>query len=783
MRHALRMTSAPGCATNPRSNFRKTSMRHGRTLPGLLAVLALAVPLPADADVTVIVGPTPIPGGSARGGTDITVVNEKLAFALAVSSSVPYGVPRGAIVDVAPVVDGRIGPDRVVFADFIPNNWSAWPNTYQKVDIVDRGPTQVVIRTRRDWGLVTIATTYTLLAASDHVDIQTTMTNGGDTPLMNLLSGLTLWPSSGYLLAVPGLQGVHHGPAAGALSDRVVAYDADWTVSLHAPYLTDVGQGSRDLLQRHTLNPGESRSFHGWLQVGASGNLAPVVGAEIERRHLRAGRLEGAVTAKGGAPVDQPVVIVEKMGKPYAWVLGEHGRYSLALPAGNYSLYATARNHTQTGRIPATIVADATQTQDFQGLQGPGRIRVAVSEAHDRRPLDARLAIVKGQQPVVEFLGRKTFFTELASTGRVEIAIAPGHYVLAISSGGGFLGPAREVPVDVVSGETVALEVALERRFDPAQLGWYSADLHHHADQAEAVTQPENLARSQLAAGLDVLFVSDHDSVVNHPILKAIAERRGVAFLPGVELSPSWGHFNAYPIAPGQSLSIDTSTASVDAVIAEGRRMGADVVQVNHPFIPYGYFSSVAAGVAPGGFSPGFDLIEMNAEVGDDNRVYHRLWEYWNEGRHYYLSAGTDTHDVWNFTSGRIRAYVHIDGPLTGESFAAALKAGHGYVSHGPLVQPSVQFGTSLATKPGKPARLAFDLQSVAGLKYAQLIGAGKVLQSRSFRRGTGRANVIFELGATPVAWYALEVADVDGAKAYTDPIWTKAPPPPVGRP
>ena len=71
-------------------------------------------------------------------------MNEKLAFGIAVESPVPYGVPRGAIIDVAPVVDGKPGRDRVVFADFIPNNWSAWPNTYQKIDMLDRGPDQVV---------------------------------------------------------------------------------------------------------------------------------------------------------------------------------------------------------------------------------------------------------------------------------------------------------------------------------------------------------------------------------------------------------------------------------------------------------------------------------------------------------------------------------------------------------------------------------------------------------------------------------------------------------------
>ena len=86
-------------------------------------------------------------------------------------------------------------------------------------------------------------------------------------------------------------------------------------------------------------------------------------------------------------------------------------------------------------------------------------------------------------------------------------------------------------------------------------------------------------------------------------------------------------------------------------------------MQVNHPFIPYGYFSSIAAGVAPGGFDGDFDLVEINSSVPkDDAKVLAKLWDFWNQGKHYYLTAGSDTHDVWNEQSGRVRTFVHIEG-------------------------------------------------------------------------------------------------------------------------
>jgi Carboxypeptidase regulatory-like domain len=746
-------------------------MRH--LLPLLVLLTGLAPLAGVRAQVRVVTGPTPIRDGAAHSDGDLTVINDKLAFALAVKSPVPYGVPRGAIVDVAPVSAGHIGRDCVVFADFIPNNWSAWPNTYQHVELLERGPKRVTIRAVRDFGNVTLTTLYTLEASSDHVVMRATMKNEGQTALAGLLSGFTLWPRGGFFFGVPGLAGVTQGNADGALADRVVAYDADSAVTLHAPYLDHIGSGSRDLFSLTTLKPGESRSFDAWLQVGASGDLAPVLTAEITRRHLPAAQLHGAVTSRAGATVGEPVVVIERKGKPYAWVLGHKGRYQVTLPAGEYTLYATARGYSRSAETPVQLVAGAAETRDFTSLEPPGRIDFSVTDARNGRPLDARIVISEGDKPLVEFLGRRTFFTELEPQGQVGVPIAPGDYLFTVTAGGGFLAAPREVRIRVPPAGTARARVAITPLFDPRARGWYSADLHHHADQAEAVTPPEYLARSQLAVGLDFLFVSDHDSTVNHAPLQKIADLRHVPFIPGIELSPSWGHFNAWPLHPGEKLAIDTSTATIDQVLAEGRRQGALVMQVNHPFIPYGYFASLAAGVAPGGFNPHFDLIEINASVPEDDvKVLNTLWGFWNAGDRYYLAGGTDVHDVWNDESGRVRSFAHLDGAVTPRAFAEALEAGHGYVSHGPLIFPSVMFGTDLEVRPGEAFTLGFDLASVAGVSRVDLISNAAVVARRTFANAPHETHADFPLTAQRHTWYALVVEDAKGRKAYSDPIW-----------
>ncbi len=739
-----------------------------------LGIVLLALASTAQAEVRVLVGPTPIQSGDARAAGDITLVNEKLAITLAVESTVPYGVPRGAIVDVAPVRGGKIGHDQAVFADFIPNNWSSWPNTFQRVSIVERGPDQAVVRAERDWGKVTITTVYTLKSQADRLEIQTTMRNDGDAALVDQLSGLTLWPRGGYEFGVPGLPVGFQGKVESALADRFVAYDESWAVALHMDDFDHVVSGGKDLFRLHTLQPGESRAFNGRLQVAPSGDLRAVIQADIDRKRSPTGVVRGTVTDRKGAAVDRPVIVIEKQGHPYGWVIGQNGRYELTLPAGEYALYATAKFSSQSGKLAVTVDAGSQATRNFQNLDGPGRILFDVRSVGAGVPLDARIAITEGQKPLVQFLGRKVFFTELNARGKIEVPIAAGPYLFHVSAGGGFLGPSREIPVTVIGGQAQTVSVALQRQFDPTAQGWYSADLHHHADQVEAVTPPTDMVRSQLAAGLDLLFVSDHDSTVNHAVIDRIARRRGMPFIPSIELSPSWGHFNAYPLNPGAKLGVDTTTATADELFRDARRMGASILQSNHPFLLYGYLASLSSQTVPGGFNAGFDLLEINADLpNDDAKVLAVLWRLWNARHRVYLSAGTDTHDVWNERSGRNRVFAHLNGSPSAAAFAQALKDGHAYVSFGPLIFPSVMFGDTLKIKPGATFSLGFDIKSVKGLSKIELIGGGNVIKSESITDAAlQEMHVDFALTEGTAGWYSLMVRDRDGNKAYTNPIW-----------
>ncbi|MFQ3237722.1 MAG: hypothetical protein ACI9C4_003313 [Paraglaciecola sp.] len=746
--------------------FRKTLL-----VSAIMLASGLAVTAPSHATVSIIQGKTIIPAGNATSDKDLTIRNDKLAFSLAVGSAPPWGVARGCIVDIANVKkDGSLSHDRVAFADFMPNNWSSWPNTYQTVEIIKDTNDEAIVKITRDFGQVIISTVYSLVSGSDRIHVNTTMTNEGEA-IADMLSGYALWPDGGYKFAVPGYADKEEAVVDEPIADRFVGYGADWAIALHAPYMTELKYQSRDLYTKHSLKKSQSVSFAGDYQVLASGDLSPVVKAEIERKNLQAGTLTGSVKTQQGKFVDEPAVIVLKDGVPYIWVMGKNGQYSLDLPVGDYQVYATGKGYSASTKHDINIKKSESQTLSFTDLLAPGEVNIQVTDAQTTSALDAKIQIVKGNKPVIEFFGAKTFFTELDSVGQATFTLAPGDYQLKVSAGADFLAKPVLIDARIAANKTTHLASAVPVSTYPTQHGWYAGDLHHHSDVLEGSTSPEYLVRSQLAAGLSVTFVSDHDSTKNNAVIKALSDKRGVPFIPSIEISPSWGHFNAFPIETGAQLTVDPGVDDIHSILKDVRRMGATIVASNHPYIPYGYLSSLAKNTAPGGFNPAIDLLEINAGV-DYKKAVEKARQLWSQGLPYYYTAGSDTHDVWNQTSGLNRMFVFTGSKPNAKGFAQAMKNGRSYVSFGPVIYPqNVMFGDTIKLAKNQQQSIHFDLLSVNGLKSVQLISNKGVISQQAL--SGENASVVFDVPQKS-AWVSLVVEDNKEHKAFSNPIWLK---------
>jgi predicted metal-dependent phosphoesterase TrpH len=71
-------------------------------------------------------------------------------------------------------------------------------------------------------------------------------------------------------------------------------------------------------------------------------------------------------------------------------------------------------------------------------------------------------------------------------------------------------------------------------------------DLHTHSTVSDGILSPEDLVSRAKCQGVDVLALTDHDSVAGLACARKAAELNGMGFVDGIELSCQWGKFGVH---------------------------------------------------------------------------------------------------------------------------------------------------------------------------------------------------------------------------------------------
>jgi hypothetical protein len=287
-------------------------------------------------------------------------------------------------------------------------------------------------------------------------------------------------------------------------------------------------------------------------------------------------------------------------------------------------------------------------------------------------------------------------YTNLKEIGSARLELPQERYTLIVDHGAGFAMPPYSQEINVQAGKTLELTVALQRPFSPSkEWSYYAADLHTHSNASfDGYTPVDQLVLVQLAADLDLVFISDHETIAGHELFAKTAQARGVPAILSEEITTPQGHWNAYPLhcavtyAPGKTPK---------DYFAGARACGAQVIQANHPGGPTDYFVLLGTDL----FDYSFDAVEIfNGEFDqNDAKATEQLFKFWNEGKRYIAVGNSDDHDWLDFQQeryGRPRTYVRVEGELTAERWIASLKAGQAFTTYGPLVNFTAQNGKTL---------------------------------------------------------------------------------------
>lgn len=87
-------------------------------------------------------------------------------------------------------------------------------------------------------------------------------------------------------------------------------------------------------------------------------------------------------------------------------------------------------------------------------------------------------------------------------------------------------------------------------------------DLHNHSTRSDGLLSPTQLIELAARTGADAIALTDHDTVEGLAEAEAAARRVGIGFVPGVEISASWGEHTLHIVG----LQVDARSA----VLREG---------------------------------------------------------------------------------------------------------------------------------------------------------------------------------------------------------------------
>jgi hypothetical protein len=449
--------------------------------------------------------------------------------------------------------------------------------------------------------------------------------------------------------------------------------------------------------------------------------------------------------------------------------------------------------------------------RDARGQPVRARVSVVGSDGRAHGPLGAALHADDGFDRALQPL--EAHYTYCVST--CEIELPPG--VAHVEVQHGFAHRRWKQDVEVRAGGSREVAVHLQALALPPEFGAFaSADLHVHMNYGGHYRMlPRELGEVMRAEDLDVaenLIVNKEERIPDvrwfgHDRLPDVAfplgvRQRELEAPPGIahaqEFHSSWwGHLallglRDHLVLPDFTSYRHTALASPyphNGVVADLAHAQGGVVGYVHPFdtVPDPAKDEVLTHELPADVAHGkVDYLEV---VGfSDHKATAAVWyRLLNLGFHLPAGAGTDA--MANYASlrgpvGMNRVFLDTGGKDDEDAILAALKAGHGFVSNGPLLGLLVDGQKPGATVPAKSSWNTFRvaMRSIVPVDHLELVVNGVAV--RTFELGGDHTTFDGEGTVTlpPGGWVLLRARN-DGADpaildiypyATTNPVWTE---------
>ena len=455
-------------------------------------------------------------------------------------------------------------------------------------------------------------------------------------------------------------------------------------------------------------------------------------------------------------------VILYKGGKCLGWYTLDAAKGgTIDLPEGEYT-YKVEKNGFCTS-------ATADFTVDEQGGKvvpqlGTEKVKVNVKVVDQNgKDIYAKVGVYNGKgvayantlYPTVRYCGNSVYQTTGNKVNAISVEIPKGEDSWLKVFGEGYFFTSSPVNYEIKAADAVAgkeFKVTVEKKFASKEC-WLASDVHHHTNKNDAFALPEDVVNSYLVSGLDVAVTTDHDFTENnyraYNYIKDNVSEDIIGYIPSVEISCSWAHFNVVPqTVDSWEWFVDPNATNAPVKDENGVGLaftdlkyfiekinGKEAsVTANHPWYSYGLFTALNKDAVPGGYTDAYGMIGLNGSYRPQEMAKTivsgmDLWDgYLGEYKtangttiigskevdvkstHYY-AGGSDTHDVltpyatntaetsdtlWEnreeFFTGKVRSIAYVEdlqeNELKGNSiaFGQAMVNGNSYTTTGPML-------------------------------------------------------------------------------------------------
>ena len=391
------------------------------------------------------------------------------------------------------------------------------------------------------------------------------------------------------------------------------------------------------------------------------------------------------------------------------------------------------------------------------------------------------------------------------SNGSFELELPAGNASLTVAKGFEFWPETTRVVIE--TDEVTMARVTLTSMTDMSDRDWYSGSTHVHMNYAGNLHNTlENLMMMSDAEDQDIVNeqiankdnrILDYQFFVEgggpHPI-----SQPDRLLVVGQEFRPPfYGHVFMFglrdhlisPYTTGyEGTAIESLYPSNTDMFRKARAQGATVGYVH----AFGGNRDPLEGNLGGG--KGFmvdaalgttDAVEW---AGAGRAGFYPVYAVWNNGLRVTAVGGEDSISNMQRSKlvGSVRTYVCTDDRgLTMDGWFSGLRAGHAFVSTGPLVELTVNDmlpGETVALPAGGGAvDIAGSVRSITPLETVTLIFNGDVVEEISLEGDRRSVDFRKSFTVTRSGWYHLRAEgnpserfplDVAFAQAFTNPVW-----------